>query len=118
MNKKQKLDKLNKELCPSGETIIYDYLEDKEGNPNFLFSWAKNIHISKMKERTNMEKNELNVIRRDMGLVSDKIEEILISAQSSTDAIKDLIIDINKTKFKLEDIEKSLEAFISDSEDK
>ena len=50
MNKKEKLEQLNKEYFDDN-LIIYDYLADDEGNINYLFSWAKELHISSLLNR-------------------------------------------------------------------
>ena len=40
------LDRLSKSISPSGELVVYDYLVDEDGNPDFLFVWTKDLHIS------------------------------------------------------------------------
>ena len=43
------LDELNSD--PGNSSLVfYDALVDKDGNPTFLFSHAREIHISKMED--------------------------------------------------------------------
>jgi len=44
--RKEILDRLSKSISPSGELIVYDFFLDEDGNPDFLFAWTKDLHVS------------------------------------------------------------------------
>jgi len=62
-------------------------------------------------------KKKLNNIEKEIVITKDKIDIMMNDIRLTFDSFKNMIIDVNKLTFKLEDVEKELKTFISDYEE-